>query len=198
MGHPSEKVKLMKNFKVVALAVVCFFIAGSVHAQTKIGYIDAETILYLMPEAKKADTLLRQYQVDTIGKEYQNLLTTYQWKDSLYKDSVKTPKAVRDQYGKDLQELVYQLQNWQQIAQEASQAKQNELMAPLMKKISDAINAVSKEKGYTHVMSRDAFIVAPDADNLLLPVAAKLKITVPAELQPGYKAPAGGAKPPVR
>ncbi len=184
----------MKNLKVVALAFVCLFIAGSsVKAQTKIGYIDAETILYLMPEAAKADSLVRLFQTDTIGREYQSLLQNYQWKDSLVRaDSArKMPPNLRQQYEKDLQELVYQLQNWQQIATEATQQKQQELVAPLMKKISDAINAVAKEKGYTYVLTREAFIVAPDADNLLVPVAQKLKITVPPQLMPGYKGPAG-------
>jgi len=39
----------MKHLKVAALALVFLMVAGSrVNAQTKIGYIDAETLLYLM------------------------------------------------------------------------------------------------------------------------------------------------------
>lgn len=185
----------MKKIKMLALVAICFFAASySAEAQTKIGYIDAETLVYLMPEARKIDSLVRQYQVDTIGREYQRLMENYQYKDSMLKDDdakgKKMVASVRQQYEKDVADLMSTLQGWQQIAQEATQNKQNELLAPVMKKISDAINAVAKEKGYTHVMARETFIVAPDGDNLLMPVAAKLKVTVPPQLQPGYKEPA--------
>ena len=173
--------------------IVGLLIAGSgVNAQTKIGYIDAETVLYLMPEVAKIDSLVRIYQQDTVGKEYNSLLQTYQFKDSIFRDTLKVPAAVREQTGKELPQLVQTLQNWQQIAQEAVQNKQSQLLAPVMKKIQDAINAVAKEKGYTYVLSRESIIVAPDADNLLQAVAKKLNVTVPPQLLPGYKPPAGG------
>ena len=177
------------------LAVVAgLLIAGSgVNAQTKIGYIDAETILYLMPEVQKIDSLVQIYNRDTIGKEFNSLMETYQFKDSIYRDSSgKVSAAVKEQTGKELQQLTQTLQNWQQIAQDAVQSKQSQLLAPVMQKIQAAIQAVAKEKGYTYVLSRDAMIVAPDADNLLQPVAKKLNVTVPPQLLPGYKPPAGG------
>ncbi|MDF2382786.1 OmpH family outer membrane protein [Nostoc ellipsosporum NOK] len=189
----------MKHLKVAALALVFLMVAGSrVNAQTKIGYIDAETLLYLMPEVAKVDSQLRQYQLDTLGREYQRLLTDYQWKDSMLKtDATKPlPPQIKEQYQKDLQELTQTLTNWQSIAGELNQQKQQILIAPAMRKLSDAINAVAKEKGYTHVLSREVFIVAPDADNLIVAVAAKLKVTLPPELIPGGKPAANpGAKP---
>lgn len=177
------------------LAVVAgLLIAGSgVNAQTKIGYIDAETILYLMPEVQKIDSMVQVYQRDTVGKEFNSLMETYQFKDSIYRDSSgKVSAAVKEQTGKELQQLTQTLQNWQQIAQDAVQSKQSQLLAPVMQKIQAAIQAVAKEKGYTYVLSRDAMIVAPDADNLLQPVAKKLNVTVPPQLLPGYKPPTGG------
>jgi len=174
--------------------VVGLLIAGSgVNAQSKIGYIDAETILYLMPEVAKIDSTIQLYQRDTVGKEYMSLLQQYQYKDSIFRDSAHPlPAAVKEQYAKDISQLTQTLQNWQQIAQEATQNKQSQLLAPVMKKIQEAINAVAKEKGYTYVVSRESIIVAPDADNLLQAVAKKLNVTVPPQLLPGYKPPVGG------
>jgi len=174
--------------------VVGLLIAGSgANAQAKIGYIDAETILYLMPEAAKIDSLIQLYQRDTVGKEYMSLLQTYQYKDSIFRDSLHpAPPAVKEQIGKELGQLTQTLQNWQQIAQEATQNKQSQLLAPVMRRIQDAIQAVAKEKGYTYVVSRESIIVAPDADNMLQAVAKKLKVTVPPQLLPGYKPPVGG------
>ncbi|HRO71243.1 MAG TPA: OmpH family outer membrane protein [Chitinophagaceae bacterium] len=183
----------MKKLKMLAV-VAGLLIAGSgVNAQTKIGYIDAETILYLMPEVQKIDSMVQVYQRDTVGKEFNSLMETYQFKDSIYRDSSgKVSAAVKEQTGKELQQLTQTLQNWQQIAQDAVQSKQSQLLAPVMQKIQAAIQAVAKEKGYTYVLSRDAMIVAPDADNLLQPVAKKLNVTVPPQLLPGYKPPANG------
>lgn len=184
----------MKKLKVV-VAALSLLLAGHVStAQTKIGYIDAETILYLMPDAAKIDSQVQKYQVDTIGKEYMSLLQQYQYKDSIMKADSGTsrlPAAVKDQYEKDIAELTQTLTNWQQIAGQAVQNKQNQLLAPVMRKIQDAIQAVAKEKGYAYVVSRESIIVAPDADNLLPLVAKKLNVTVPAQLLPGYKPPVG-------
>ena len=145
-----------------------------------------------MPGTAKIDSLLEIYQRDTIQPEYTSLVETYQFKDSIYRDSVsgKTPASVRQQIAKELPGLIYQIQNWQQISQQALEAKQNQLLAPIYKEVYDAIKLVAKEKGYSHVFNREAFIVAPDADDLIVAVAAKLKVTVPPQLMPGYKPPA--------
>ncbi|MGZ8524776.1 MAG: OmpH family outer membrane protein [Chitinophagaceae bacterium] len=183
----------MKKMKMLAVAFVLLIAVSGVNAQTKIGYIDAETILYLMPEAARIDSIVRLYQQDTVGKEYNSLMATYTYKDSIFRDSVHpAPPAVKEQIGKELGQLVQTLQNWQQIAQEAVQNKQSQLLAPVMKRIQDAIQAVAKEKGYTHVLSRESIIIAPDTDNMLQAVARKLNVTVPPQLLPGYKPPVGG------
>lgn len=189
-----NKTDKMKKLNVVVVAL-SLLLAGHVSiAQTKIGYIDAETILYLMPDAAKIDSLVQRYQIDTIGKEYTSLLQQYQYKDSILKADSGTnrlPAAVKDQYEKDIAELTQTLTNWQQIAGQAVQNKQNQLLAPVMRKIQDAIQSVAKEKGYTYVVSRESVIVAPDTDNLLQAVAKKLNVTVPPQLLPGYKPPTG-------
>ena len=182
----------MKKLKVLVVAACLVLVANETKAQTKIGYIDAETVLYLMPEVAKIDSLITIYRTDTIGKEYNSYMSLYNYKDSIMRDSAHPlPAAIKEQYTRDLQELVQTLTNWQQIAQEAIQNKQQTLLAPVMKKIQDAINVVAKEKGYVYVVSRESLIVAPDADNLLPAVAAKLKVTLPPQLQPGYKPPVG-------
>jgi len=182
----------MKNLKVLVVAVSLLMVGNVSIAQTKIGYIDAETILYLMPEVGRIDSLVRIYQVDTVAREYSSLIQTYQYKDSILRDSVHpAPAAVKQQIQKELAELGPTLQNWQQIGQEAVQNKQNQLLAPVMRKINDAINAVAKEKGYTYVLARESILVAPDADNMLQAVAKKLNITLPPQLLPGYKPPTG-------
>ena len=180
----------MKKLKVLVVAV-CLLITGSAMSQSKLGYINVESIVQLMPGTSKIDSMLERYQADTIQPEYTSLVEQYQFNDSLYRDSLKTPPSVRAEIAKKLPGFIYQIQNWQQITQQAIEAKQNQLLAPIYKEVYEAIKAVAKEKGYTHVFNREAFLVAPDADDLILPVAAKLKLKVPPQLQPGYKPPTG-------
>jgi len=169
---------MKKFFSVIALAV-CFLVAGSANAQTKIGYISIDNMVRVMPETSKIDSLLEKYQNDSINPQYAQIVSLYQYKDSVYRDSLKTPAVVRKQIEQELPTLIYQIQNWQTIVNQAMEARQNELLAPIYNRVYDAIRQVAKEKGYTHVMNKEALLVAPDGDDMIAAVAAKLKVQLP-------------------
>jgi len=180
--------KMKKLFTAIVLVTgLCF--AGSANAQTKIGYISVDNMVGLMPETAKLDSLLDRYQTDSLNPEYASLVSRYQFKDSVYRDSLKTPAAVRKEIEKELPTLIYQIQNWQQIVQQATENKQNELLAPIYRKVYDAIKAVAKEKGYTHVFNKEAFLVAPEGDDLIALVAARLKVKLPPQTPAGATIP---------
>ena len=170
----------MKKFVVIVAIMGLLAVKNTAEAQVKIGYINVENVLSLMPEVGKIDSLLSRYQQDSINPQYASLIQTYQYKDSVYKDTLKPPPpAVKKQLEEELPQLINTIQNWQQIVNQAMEAKQNEFLAPLYRKIYDAIRAVAKEKGYTHVLNKDTLLVAPDADDMIASVAAKLKLTLP-------------------
>lgn len=170
----------MKKIITAILLFAGFLFSGTANAQTKFGYISIENIVGLMPETAKIDSTLERYQADSITPQYAQIVQLYQYKDSIYRDTVhKAPPAVKKQIEQELPTLINQIQNWQQIVNQAVEAKQNELLAPIYKKVYDAIRAVAKEKGYSHILTKEAFLVAPEADDIILLVAAKLKINVP-------------------
>lgn len=170
----------MKKFLTAVAVAVCFLlVAENASAQTKMGYISVDNMVALMPETARLDSLLNRYQVDSLNPQYAYIVSEYQRKDSLFRDSVKTPASVRKQIAEELPTLIYQIQNWQAIVNQATENKQNELLSPIYRKVYDAIKAVAKEKGYTHVFNKEAFLVAPEGDDMLLLVAQKLKVTVP-------------------
>jgi outer membrane protein len=173
----------MKKLKALAI-VVGLLVTGSTMAQTKFGYIRVDDVVALMPGTTKIDSLLELYQRDTIQPEYASVVEQYQFNDSLYRDSLKTPPSVRAEIAKKLPGLIYQIQNWQQISQQALEAKQNQLLAPIYTEVYAAIKAVAKEKGYTHVLNKEAFLVAPEGDDMIVSVATKLKLKLPPQLQP--------------
>ncbi len=169
---------MKKILSVIVLGAGLLF-ASNAGAQMKVGYIRIDDMVGLMPETQKIDSLLERYQNDSINPQYGQIVSLYNYKDSVYRDSVKTPPAVRKQIEQELPSLIYQIQNWQQIVNQALEAKQNEFLAPIYRKVYDAVKLVAKEKGYTHVMSKEALLVAPDGDDMIAAVAAKLKVTLP-------------------
>jgi outer membrane protein len=170
----------MKKFLTAfALAITLLLVTGSSNAQSKFGYISVDNMVALMPETAKLDSLMDRFQADSLNPQYAYIVSEYQRKDSLFRDSLKTPASVRKQIAEELPTLIYQIQNWQAIVNQASENKQNELLAPIYRKVYDAIKVVAKEKGYTHVFNKEAFLVAPDADDMLAMVALKLKVTLP-------------------
>jgi len=171
--------------KIISLLVLVSVLAtNTIKAQTKIGYIRIDDMVSLMPEAAKIDTLLQKYQSDSLNQTLNNIVQEYQYKDSMLTkvDTSKTPKQVLAQLHTDVNVLAYQIQNWQSLAGDAYRAKQEQLLAPIYDKAITAIKTVAKEKGYTYVLSKDVFLVAPDGDDLLPSVAAKLGVKVPPQL----------------
>lgn len=152
-----------------------------------------------MPEVGKIDTLLQRYQVDSINTEFASIIQDYNYKDSLLNktDTTKIPAATRRQYRRDLLEIQGQVQNWQQISQQAMQNKQQELLAPVYQKVYAALNQVAKDNGYTFVYRQEALLVAPPGDNLIPLVAKRLNIKLPnVPTQGGAGAAAPGTSKP--
>ena len=75
----------MKKFVVILAVTGLFAFANAAQAQIKIGYINVENVLSLMPEVGKLDSILSRYQQDSINPQYASLIQTYQYKDSVYR-----------------------------------------------------------------------------------------------------------------
>ena len=176
----------MKKLKVFVVAV-CLIIAANEATAQKIGYIDLETVISVMPEAGKIDTLLQMYQQDSVNSQFKMVMEDYTYKDSLLNkaDTSKMPSGVKQQIRHELNGLISTIQNWQGLAERAMQAKQAQLVQPLYKKAYAALQAAAKEGGYTQVVTRDAFLIAPTADDLFPAVAKKLGIKLPPQYKPG-------------
>ena len=190
MYHTKTKITntlKMKNFKLLVIAFALLIAGNTAMAQNKVGYISLDNMVAIMPETAKLDSLLQKYQTDSLQPRFNYTLLEFQRKDSLVngKDSLKTPASVRSKMKEEMQQDLYELQNWQTLVQQATEAKQNQLLAPIYQKVVTAIRAVAKDNNYVHVYNKEALLVAPAGDDLLPLVAKKLNVTVPAALKPG-------------
>ena len=168
--------------------------AGKANAQTKIAYIRIDDIVGLMPELApekvNMDTVGQKYVTDSIMPQIQYKQSEYQRKLQEYADTTKNSAVIRAQIGKELEDLQKELSGAQSLVDQVLQYKQQEFLAPYYTKARKAIEAVAKEKGYTHVMSTDNFLIAPPADDISLLVLTKLNIKLPQQPAPG-----GATKP---
>ncbi len=164
----------LKHLLLSAIFVIAF---GTAQAQ-KFGHIDSGALLELMPEVKKADSLLSMYQ-KSLEESYNNMITEYQTKLA---DFQKKEKTLLDHEKELKQQELYDLQNriqtFQDGAQEKLQSKKQEIYAPILKKAEDAVKSVAKENGYAYVFdtSVGAVIYAQDSDNIMPLVKKKLNL----------------------
>jgi outer membrane protein len=181
----------MNKFKIILIAAALVLSSSAVMAQ-KTGYIDVNTVIQIMPDAAKIDSLMEKFQQDSLGKQFETLVRDYKYRDSILgsKDTLTMPPSVKAQHQQTLQGVAYQIQNWQSISQQYYQAKQNQYLEPVYRKVMVAVQAVAKEKGYTYVYDKSVLIIGPTGDDLLPAVAQRLNIKVPPQVPIGINAAA--------
>lgn len=168
----------MKKIVTLVAAVIGLVATGnSAQAQTKIGFISLADVITAMPEYKKADTSLADFQA-ALGQQFEDLKKEYQEQDSALnsKDTLKYTKAQLELKKKSLYELLMKLQGWQQQAQSLLQQKQQDLITPIQKKALEAVQTVARENGFAYVLSKEALFVSPPAEDLLPLVKKKLAL----------------------
>jgi len=168
----------MKKIVAIVLVAATLSLAGNkLQAQTKFGYISLSEMITSMPEYKKADSSMQDYQ-SALNQNFEDMKREFNEKDSLLssKDTAKYTKAQIEIKRKQLGELYLKLQGYQQQAGQLYQQKQQDLMAPIQKKASDIVQTVAKENGYTYVFLKDALLVSPPADDILPLVKKKLNL----------------------
>jgi len=179
-------------FVCVAFAATLLF-SNTTHAQTqKIGYFDEQFVLPLFPGIQKIDTLLNSFQNDSLRVEYEYRVGDFTRRDSIFKkDSATMPVKARELATRELNQLKYNLINWQTYAQQMVEAKTAQLLNPYRQKIAEALRQVMTEQKYTYVLNEQAlsqYAQPPLLDNLSIRVALKLKLPLPKEYEDAWKA----------
>src|ERR1017187_219466 len=152
-------------FAMAAMAVLLMLPMGS-YAQSKVGHVSTQKLLELMPEVKTANA-----QLDTVNKTYQaqmkQLLDEYQKQEADLSDQTKKyPEAVLSDKKKAFTALQERIQAFREDANADIKKKQQELMAPIYKKLADAIQAVAVAGKYDLVLdSSQQGVVLYSAEN---------------------------------
>lgn len=164
---------MKKFFAIGLIASGMLGITSTVLAQ-KIGYISADEVISLMPEAAKVDTQLNDYQ-QALYQQNQIKKDEFNQKVAkFYTDSSKLSPGVKEVQRTELQKQVQELSGADQQMQQQFEAKRQELSLPIQRKLQNTIQEVAKENGYTYVFPREALLVMPPGDDIGKLVKKKL------------------------
>jgi len=161
----------------IALCFTGFFANG----QTKVGTINSELIVGLMPETKKVFTNLNAYAAK-LDSSYQGRLAEYNAKVVAFE---KLDPTLSDNFKKikvdEITEIEKDLQQRQQNGKKLIQLKENELMRPLYTILRGAVAEIAKADGYTQILtsSGNEFAYLDDNFDITEKVMTKLGIKMP-------------------
>ena len=160
------------------LLIICLLVAGlfEVEAQNKLGYINSNELLSIMPESIAMQEELQSYarglesSLAAMQAEGEKKLTDYQQNEASMSDLVKQDKV------RELESIQQRILEFQQNAQESLAAKEQELITPILEKARKAIEDVAKEGNFTYIFdaSTGNILYAAESENILQLVKAKL------------------------
>jgi outer membrane protein len=161
--------------KVIFTAFILAFTTHGTHAQAHIGYISMSELIEAMPEYRKADSAMANYQ-NALTEHYQDMAKEVNEKDSILSgpDTIRMTREQLDVSRRAATELLSQTRAFYQQINQLLQQKQEELLAPIRKKANDLIWQLAKEHGYTYVLMKETIAVYPLTDDLM--PYAKLKL----------------------
>jgi len=172
----------MKNFVKAIIILTAFLAFTSVsHAQQaplKIGHIDFNNLITMMPGVDSVKIKLQKYQetlsgqMDQMRSEFENKYMDYQSQQSTMSDLIKQTKE------KELSDLQARIDAFQTKAQTDLQSKQQELLQPIIDKARGAVKEVAKENKYSYVLNNieDVVLYCETTDDITPLVKKKLGI----------------------
>jgi outer membrane protein len=168
----------MKKFLTILFISAGIFGFSNVNAQ-KIGYISADEIIQLMPEAATVQKDLDQYQQSLYQNAQDKKAAFDEAVQKFYKDSASMSASLKEVKRTELQKQVQELSGEDQKIQNQFEQKRQELSLPIQKKLQGAIEDVAKENGYTYILPREALIVMPPSSDIGPLVRKKLGLKEP-------------------
>ena len=143
----------------------------------KIGYVDSQVIIDMMPESAKIQQDLQAYygelqaELQAMANEYTNKMKDYE------ANAATMSNILRQSKEKEIMDLQGRIQEFQANAESDFAAKQDELSKPMLDKIKKAIDDVVKDKGLAYVFEKTIILSIGDSAIDITPdVKAKLKL----------------------
>lgn len=160
------------------ILVLAVIMPLSVFAQ-KFASVNIEEVIAAMPESKAADAQIaeasKKYEAEfqKVQEELQKLYTDFQ----AIQNDPNTPDTIKERRMQEIQEKANKSDQFRQNAYQELQQLNDQLMAPIQQKLTEAINAVGQEGNFTAVVALGQFLYqGPEIIDATPLVKAKLGI----------------------
>lgn len=145
--------------KLMFLMAIMLTSMGVVNAQ-KVGHVNTQELVTLLPESKSNQELLMKFQ-----KDYEDELSMM---EGIYKKKVdefqvkakdaSTPKEVLSTLQTDIIDYEQRIYSRREQIEADLQKKEGELFQPILQKIKDAIGKIAKEQGVNYVFDTQVLV----------------------------------------
>ncbi|WP_339700066.1 OmpH family outer membrane protein [uncultured Marixanthomonas sp.] len=162
------------------LNIIFLFICITGFSQTKVGTINVDYIVSLMPELEDVKKDVEAYS-KTLDADLQKKVTDYKAKIEAYKAGEASFTDVQKQTKQqELADAENDIAKFQQNGNKLIGIKRDDKMRPVYNKVGQALDKVAKAGKYTQVLTADASLVYfEDEYDLTLDVLKELGITIP-------------------
>jgi outer membrane protein len=150
------------KYLISAIFVLMAFTASA--QDLKFGHIDVQKLITELPEKIEADKNLQkeatnlQNQLKVMSDELDKKYTEYMsQRDTL-------PELIRVTKEKEIQDTDQRIRNFQQLAQQNLQQKEQQLLQPIIEKAQKAIDAVGAENNLIYIFDVSSKVVIYHSD----------------------------------
>lgn len=165
--------------KKILLAVALIFPMLASAQTIKMGLVNVNSVMQAMPEYTEANNKVseasKKYEAE-FGKLQEEMQRLYEEFQKMGEDELP---AIKERKTRELADYDQKLQTFQQTAMQDLQRMQQELMAPISAKISQAVESVGKEGGYSLIQVLEPQLTlyhASPVDDVTPQVKAKLGV----------------------
>jgi len=138
-------------FKKIALVILCALPFSLMAQEVKLGHVNSQEILSLMPERavieKTVTDLQSQWEKELVKmrEEYYAKVKEFQEKQATMPESIKTARQA------EISDLEQRITTFNQTASDDLRKKNQELFTPVIDKVKKAINEVGSENNYLYI-----------------------------------------------
>jgi outer membrane protein len=164
--------KLLKIF--VILGIFCMPLFSNAQKAIKLGHINSNDLLKIMPGRDSAQSILEKHVKDlekTLKGMKSELETKYQ--DFMSSQS-QMSELIKQSKTKELQDMQARIEEFQDNAQKDYQDREKKLLTPIIDKAKKAIEDVAAENKYTYIFdSGVGSLLYQDSSDDILPLVKK-------------------------
>ncbi|HBG86510.1 MAG TPA: molecular chaperone Skp [Marinilabiliaceae bacterium] len=153
--------KMIKTFVLACLLLVSSMLTAQ---DLKFGHINMQELIMELPAKLEADTKLQaeaqilQDRMKVMSEEHEKKFRDY------IAQRETMPELIRTTMEKEIQDIEQRLQNYQTMAQQTLQKKEQELYQPILEKVQQAVDNVGQEQGFIYIFDLSSQVVLYHSD----------------------------------